>query len=112
MLALLRRLLAPSPPIQRTAQDQARVVHACTRLTLYHAPGCPYCTRVRRTLRQLNLPIPLRNISADGAARRDLVRGGGSAQVPCLHIATDEAEERWLYESADIVAYLNRRFEP
>lgn len=63
---------------------------------------------VRRFLEQSGMDIPLRNIHQDPAAHRELVEGGGSQQVPCLRIESAGAV-RWLYESADIIAYLNSR---
>ncbi|MFA4912707.1 MAG: glutathione S-transferase N-terminal domain-containing protein, partial [Burkholderiaceae bacterium] len=42
-------------------------------------------------------------------ARAELQQGGGKVKVPCLRI--DEAgQTRWMYESDDIIAFLERRF--
>lgn len=93
----------------RTPERQAEVARACSALQLYHLPTCPYCWRVRRTIAKLDLPITLKGVLTDPAVQRDLVEGGGSMQVPCLRIEA-EGGVRWLYESADIITYLNQRF--
>ena len=35
--------------------------------------------------------------------------GGGKRQVPCLRIEATPGEVQWLYESMDIIAYLQRQ---
>lgn len=71
-------------------------------LTLYHMPSCPYCLKVRRYMEAHDIEIPLRDITADPAARDQLKRVGGKVQVPCLFI-----DGTPLYESDDIIAYLS-----
>lgn len=72
-----------------------------THLTLYYFPGCPYCQKVLRFLKDSAIPIPLKDIHANGAFRQDLIKIGGKAQVPCLVI-----NGQALYESNDIIAWL------
>ncbi len=62
---------------------------------------CPYCQRVMSAARSLGLALPLRNIRKDPSARAELMRVGGSKQVPCLFVNGQP-----LYESADIIAFL------
>lgn len=97
--------------IQRSAEAQRAVDRAAEHLVLYHFSSCPYCLRVRRATHRFNIPITLRDIHVDAAAHRALIAGGGRQTVPCLYIG-DEAQGAWLYESADIIAYLKRRFAP
>ena len=35
--------------------------------------------------------------------------GGGKRRVPCLRIEATPGEVQWLYESMDIIAYLQRQ---
>lgn len=80
-------------------------------LTLYHFSSCPFCVRVRLAARRLGVRLEERNIHRDSDAREELLRGGGKTQVPCLRIeGADQAEPRWMYESGDIVEYLETRF--
>lgn len=78
-------------------------------LALYHFTTCPFCVRVRRAVKKMGLPLELRNIHKSAEHRTELAQGGGSTQVPCLRIDSD-GDVRWLYESADIVDYLQERF--
>lgn len=76
---------------------------------LYQYEGCGYCARVRRFLQEAGIDLPMRDTLRDPAARRELVEGGGRATVPCLRIERD-GDVRWMYESRDIIDYLNRTF--
>jgi len=62
---------------------------------------CPYCLRVMASMKSLGLEIPMRNIRQDPAALAELIRVGGSKQVPCLFV-----NGKPLYESSDIIRYL------
>ncbi len=75
-------------------------------LTLYHFPGCPYCERVQRALRKLEVQVTQRDIHQDPQARRELQAAMGRPTVPVLHIDDPKAAARWLPESAHIVRYL------
>ena len=105
----LRNLLLGTP-VRRSPERQRAVDAACRELTLYHYPACPYCLVVRRALRRGALTVRGLNVHGDPQAAAELVARGGKAQVPCLRIAPAEGRERWLYESADIVRYLQERF--
>ena len=93
----------------RTPEQQAEVVRRAQGLTLYHRPTCPFCLRVFTAVARLDVPINRRNITTDVEARRELVAGGGRQQVPCLRIDASDGT-RWLYESGDIIAYLETQF--
>ena len=58
-------------------------------------------------LRSIN--IELRDIMNDELARQELLQGGGKAVVPCLRIKSGDSVD-WLYESMDIIRYLDERF--
>lgn len=75
------------------------------RLTLYYYPTCPYCVRVLRVLDRLGLELDKKDIIRDSGARRELGAGGGRTTVPCLRI-DQQGNTRWMYESADIIRYL------
>ncbi|KRC71690.1 glutaredoxin 2 [compost metagenome] len=96
-------------PQRRSAQGQATVNTEAAALSLYQFHACPFCVKTRRAIHRLNVPITLRDAKQDAQAREQLLAGGGKVKVPCLRI--DEADgTRWMYESGDIIAYLEQRF--
>lgn len=96
-------------PVQRSPEAQALVDAETAELALYHYDSCMFCARVRRAIARLNLDIELRDILRDANHRRDLEAGGGRSTVPCLRIGKG-ADAKWMYESADIVAWLEKKF--
>lgn len=76
-------------------------------LDLYYYDACPYCQKVLRAMRQLGIEheITLKNILRSQKAADTLVRVGGKRQVPCLFI-----DGVPMYESDDIVAWLQKEF--
>ncbi|MGC9457595.1 MAG: glutathione S-transferase N-terminal domain-containing protein [Halothiobacillaceae bacterium] len=95
--------------VQRAPEQQAEVDQRTANLALYQFPTCPFCIRVRRACKRLSLNIETRNalISPHG---EDLERSGGERKVPCLRIRHEDGSETWMYESADIVAWLEKEF--
>ena len=67
-LLLADRLTAPTP-LKRSPADQAVVDEACRSLALYDFEGCPFCIKVRREIRRLNLPIPRGRLWANPLSR-------------------------------------------
>jgi glutaredoxin len=98
-------------PLQRSPQQQLETDTQTARLTLYQFPSCPYCVRVAREIERLMLNIETRDILRIDEYREELLIGGGRTRVPCLRISHDSDNTEWLYESADIIAYLRARFE-
>ena len=74
-------------------------------LVLYYMPSCPYCKPVVAKIKRENLPVTLKNVSANSTYRQELIAKGGKAQVPCLLI-----NGRAMYESSDIMEYLDNNF--
>lgn len=118
----VRRVLAPfvvtidritTPKgIDRPAGEQARVDKETLGLTLYHFQSCPFCIKTRRAMKRLALNIELRDVQRNSTYRSELQAGGGEVKVPCLRIANSDGGVQWMYESADIIDYINRRFGP
>ena len=61
-------------------------------------------------MRRLGLNIELRDARGDMQWRQQLLAEGGRLQVPCLYIPQSSGDAQWLYESDDIIAYLEERF--
>lgn len=103
-------LLTSPKPMQRSTEAQQQVDQACTAFTLYHYPSCPFCVKVRRQMKRLNLTIPYIDPRRDSQAMQALQQQGGKVQVPCLQIDNQDGTSQWLYESTDINDYLTERF--
>ncbi|MEQ5815220.1 glutathione S-transferase N-terminal domain-containing protein [Marinobacter sp. NFXS11] len=74
---------------------------------MYHFRSCPFCAYTRSAMKHIDIEVEERDIARNPAYRAELIKGGGRAQVPCLRIESNE-EVSWLYESQDIVHYLQR----
>lgn len=98
-------LTAPRPPVRDPAV-QAQIDEASRDLALYEFKTCPFCVKTRRAMRRLGLTIERRDARRDPKWREQLLQGGGRVQVPCLYIPNADGSARWLYESDDVIAYL------
>ena len=82
-------------------------------LELYQAEDCPYSQSVRETMQELGLSFVAHNPRThDGAERNsqtlaELEAVGGQDQIPFL---VDHATETTMYESGDIVDYLESEY--
>lgn len=95
--------------IERSEEEQARVDKATKKYTLYQFYACPFCVKTRRAIHRLNLSIEYRDAQNNEKHRADLLAGGGEVKVPCLRI-DEEGQSKWMYESSDIIKYLNAKF--
>lgn len=100
-------LTKPQSPTRGQA-EQEKLDEVTAGLVLYHLPTCPFCVKVRRTIARHGLNIELRDTSGNSQHRQALVNGGGRSMVPCLRIEQGTGV-RWMYESSDIVTYLNEQ---
>ena len=100
---------AIKPSIVNRDSNQQNLVNIKTEsLKLYEFYACPFCIKTRRAVKRLNLNIETRN-AQNGRFREDLELNGGKVQVPCLRIDS-AGEVSWLYESNDIINYLDKHF--
>lgn len=93
-----------------TAEQKQQQQQGAQDLSLYQYLACPFCVKVRREMRRLDLTIPVRDAKADESSRQQLEQEGGKLKVPCLRIDSNDGESQWLYESNDIIDYLRNRF--
>lgn len=109
---LLSEKLSTPESVTRSAEEQARADEASKDLALYQFKACPFCIKVRKEIARLGLNIETRDAQHDPEHRAALEAGGGRIKVPCLKIQQEDGSERWLYESGEIKAWLQERFEP
>ena len=108
LIASIEQITRPAKQ-QRSAQAQAEVTAQAAKLALYQFHACPFCIKVRRTLHVLNVPVALVD-AKEPANEKVLIEQGGKRQVPCLRITDDEGNVTWLYESKQIIDYLQNQF--
>ncbi|MEN8175827.1 MAG: glutathione S-transferase N-terminal domain-containing protein [Pseudomonadota bacterium] len=97
--------------LQRSPAEQNAVEQWTQQMSLYQFHACPFCVKVRRAMHRLNIPVELRDAQNDPEHRETLRTQGGEIKVPCLRIEEND-DVTWMYESSDIIAYLERRFDP
>lgn len=98
--------------IKRTEQDQKEIDIKTAKLTLYHYKACPFCVKVRRAIKRNSLKIDMRDPKRNEKAKEELVQGAGKLKVPCLRIEEDNGDICWMFESKDIISYLEQSFNP
>ena len=96
--------------VKRSTDAQLAVDTQTAKLALYHYRACPFCVKVRRAMKRQSLNLVTRDVKRSETAKAQLLSGGGSIKVPCLRIEDEVGGVEWMYESADIINYLNNRF--
>jgi len=111
LILLLNWLFTPRG-VQRSAGAQNIVDQQTSALKLYQYEACPFCVKVRRAMQRQSLIIGTRDVKRCNTARVELLGGGGKLKVPCLRIEHEQGQIEWLYESAEIIKYLESKFAP
>lgn len=109
-ILLLKERMSRPQGVVRTATNQASVDSASKNLALYQFTTCPFCIKVRQEMRRLSLNINLLDAQNSAENRQALLAQGGSPKVPCLKISNADGSAKWLYESKDIITYLQQQF--
>ena len=92
------------------AQD--RIDTLTENLSIYQFAACPFCVKVRRQLRKNALNIELRDAKNNVQHKEELTKQGGKYKVPCLRIESGSGDIKWLYESDNIISYLQTELIP
>ena len=98
--------------IQRSPTHQQQIDEQTQTLVMYQFLTCPFCIKTRRAIRRLALNIETRDALGHAPSRQQLLEGGGQIKVPCLRITDAEGRHEWMYESSDIIRYLQKHYEP
>ncbi len=107
-LVILISFFIPTGKVKRSAEEQQCVDQQTASLSLYQFYACPFCLKTRRAIKRLGLKIETRDAQSN-PCRAELKAEGGEIKVPCLRIENPQ-ETIWMYESSDIIAYLEQRF--
>jgi glutathione S-transferase len=115
--AVLARVLSPVNTVSAALASAARPRGSRVRarrdvqpeqlLELYNFEASPYCRKVREVLNELDLDYVVHNVAKRSARRPQLVARGGKMMVPYL---IDPNTKREMYESDDIIAYLDSTY--
>jgi glutaredoxin len=111
LILLLNWVFTPKS-IKREASEQAAIDVQTSKLALYQYAACPFCVKVRRAMKRSALNIETRDAKRSEKFKEELLQGGGQLKVPCLRIEEDNGDIRWMYESGEIIDYLEGRFNP
>ena len=107
LILILNFMFAPKK-LKRSVAEQQKVDQETQLLQLFQYQACPFCVKVRRAIRRKALNITL--IDAKKAENKQkLAEQGGKIKVPCLRIEENN-EVTWMYESSDIISYLETKF--
>ena len=109
-LILLIDWLTTPTGIQRADTVQAAINEQTKAFTLYQYKACPFCVKVRRSMKRQSLPIETRDAKRCLDAKKELLAGGGQLKVPCLKVVDPQGRERWMYESKEIIGFLEQSF--
>ncbi len=94
--------------IKREEKSQIQIDKKTSKLKLYQFNACPFCVKVRRSMKRMSLNIETRDAKNNEKYRQELQENGGRVKVPCLRIEDNEGKHTWMYESNDIIEYLSK----
>ncbi|ALS32041.1 MULTISPECIES: glutaredoxin domain-containing protein [Pseudoalteromonas] len=92
---------------KRAPEVQQQLDQQTAQFKLYQFKACPFCVKVRRAIKREGLKIETRDAKSNEQYRQELLEQGGKVKVPCLRIEQN-GQVTWLYESNDIIAYINK----
>lgn len=100
-------------PVTHDAKVQTASIAKDAPLVLYYRDDCPYCWNVMSYLNDQHRELPMKEINSSEAISNELIIGGGKRQVPCLRIRENNGNKiTWLYQSAEIIKYLDEHPQP
>ncbi len=109
ILLLCEKLFAPKSLV-RAQRVQEQVDAQTKNLALYQFEACPFCIKVRMAIKRLGLKINYIDILKNKTYEEELIKFGGQRQVPCLKVSNPDGSTRWIYESTDIIKFLEQSF--
>ena len=92
--------------VKRDTDLQAKIDERTSKLSLYQFAACPFCVKVRRAMKRQSLNIRTCDAKKSEINRTELLEGGGKIKVPCLKIEDEAGNVQWMYESSEIINYL------
>ena len=105
IMLLLDKITTPRG-IKRPQDEQDQLNQVTQNIALYQFKTCPFCIKVRREIKRQSLTIELRDAQHDQEHRQQLLALGGQIKVPCLKVKNSDGNDSWLYESNEVIQYL------
>jgi len=96
--------------IKRPGEQQKKIDEDSRQLALYEFKTCPFCIKTRRSMKRLSLNIERHDAQHNQQHRQQLLEEGGQLKVPCLKITDESGNATWMYESSQIIQYLQERY--
>lgn len=89
----------------------AQAMECPSSAVLYYSPACWHSQQLIDSLDQMNIKLPMKDVSADSEAKEYLRVNGGLMQVPCLFIDgkplyNDEEIMKWIKANTDCLKQL------
>jgi len=100
-----------TPRIERDEAEQQRVDRLANTLTLYVIPSCSLCTKLKRHLQVLNVPVTVKDLKRCHIYEKELFSGLGAAKIPALRVEKG-TEVLWLASYDEILHFLDKKFAP
>ena len=97
--------------VKRDPQEQTELDRKTSNLELYQYAACPFCVKVRWSMQRNSLNVQTKDAKRHQQFAKELVTGGGQLKVPCLKIEENNGNITWMYESKEIITYLEERFQ-
>lgn len=79
-------------------------------LAVYISRFCGYCYRVLSAVQRLDAEVEVRDVTLHPELRQDIIAATGRRTVPVLKIEHGDGREEWMFESREIVRYLEQHF--
>jgi len=97
--------------LKRDQEVQKVLDKETAKLSLYQYAACPFCVKVRWSMQRNSLNVETKDAKRNPEYAEELVTGGGHLKVPCLKIEQEDGSANWMYESSEIISYLEQRFQ-
>ena len=97
--------------LKRDQEAQKVLDEETAKLSLYQYAACPFCVKVRWSMQRNSLSVETKDAKRNPEYAEELVAGGGHLKVPCLKIEQEDGSANWMYESSEIINYLEQRFQ-
>jgi len=110
LILFINRITLPTPILRKNI-EQEKINEKTKNLTVYQFEACPFCVKVRRFIRKNSLKINIKDAKNNKTFKTELVNEGGKHKVPCLRIDKINSKTEWLYESTEIIKFLEKELK-